>query len=396
MKITDFFKKKDIKTAVLQNGNKFIAPQIQYLNTTEATGQLEAYKTCAPVSAIINRLSRAACNANIVLSNDGKEKVIDLKPNPLQTFDQFFEHVMIYYYLFGEIFIYPVDRFAFILPNWKMKAYYLTGSAAAFSFENQISYWTLDTGIGLLRIQPDEVWHYKNSVVNDIEPLRGRSILYSLDTVVNNIMSAYEARRTLIERKGMIGILSGGNATGVNSMPLLQPEKDQLQQWFQSYGLSRNKDQVAITSAAVNWTPMTFPTRDLMLFEEIEDDLMKLCDAFGYPDKLLGVAKGTTFANVNEAKKSMYQDTIIPDTTRFLTWYSDKKKFTPYKLRGFFDHIEVLQESEQAKAQAFQTQSQGIINVLTSEISDNQKVYILTNFAGIDEAEAKKLVNERL
>ena len=44
---------------------------------------------------------------------------------------------------------------------------------------------------------------------------------------------------------------------------------------------------------------MSFPTKDLQLFEEVEDDMRVMLDTFGLNDNLFSKIKGSTFNNVD-------------------------------------------------------------------------------------------------
>ena len=106
---------------------------------------------------------------------------------------------------------------------------------------------------------------------------------------------------------------------------------------------------------------MTFPTRELMLFEEIEDDVRQIADNYDYPMYLLGFKAGSTFSNVGEAKKALYQDTIIPEAEGWaeaFTTYFELKNLG-FKLSVFFDHLDVFQQSEKERAEAFKIKNEG-------------------------------------
>ena len=51
------------------------------------------------------------------------------------------------------------------------------------------------------------------------------------------------------------------------------------------------------------------------IFEEIDDDIMRICDSYGYPFRLISTNKGSGLNGneVKEFKVTLYQDTIIPE-----------------------------------------------------------------------------------
>ena len=191
--------------------------------------------------------------------------------------------------------------------------------------------------------------------------LHGQSRLIALQDPISNIIAAYEARNVLITRKGALGILSNNSKDAAGAIPLKDIEKKDLQDEFKRYGLAKDQYQVIITSASLQWQSMTFPTKELMLFEEIEDDVRQIADNYEYPMYLLGFKAGSTFSNVGEAKKSLYQDAIIPEAESIylaFTNFFNTEKYG-FSFQVFYDHLEILQKSEKDKAEAFKIKNEG-------------------------------------
>ena len=175
-----------------------------------------------------------------------------------------------------------------------------------------------------------------------------------LSMEVNNIIGAYESRNVLINYRGALGILSNDAKDAMGTLPVKKEDKQALQDDFLRYGLSKSQWKFIITSASVKWQQIGVPTKDLMLFEEIEDDIMRICDIYGYQYELLSSTKGVTFANKNEAKKILYQDTIIPESISICE--QQTKLFgldlLGLKLKKDFSHIPALQEDDVKKSTA--------------------------------------------
>ena len=133
---------------------------------------------------------------------------------------------------------------------------------------------------------------------------------------INNIIGAYEGRNTLINYRGALGILTPDNDSD-GTIPLNPKDKEDLQYDFSKYGIRQQQWQVIISNAALKWQQMGYATKDLMLFEEIEDDIMRLCDAYNYPYRLLSSEKSASYNDVKEFKKFLYQDAIIPEANSF-------------------------------------------------------------------------------
>jgi phage portal protein BeeE len=127
-------------------------------------------------------------------------------------------------------------------------------------------------------------------------------------------------------------------------------EKREIQRdWF-----NRSKDEVIITESSVNWQSMSYPTRDLMLFEELTADKMAIIDAYGMNANLFSSDKGSTFSNVKDSIRMVYTDTIIPETQQMYDSICHQLGLDKEGIRieACFDHLTVLQDDEQVKHQA--------------------------------------------
>jgi hypothetical protein len=109
-----------------------------------------------------------------------------------------------------------------------------------------------------------------------------------------------------------------------------------------------------ITESNVSWNPMSYPTRDLLLFEELTADVIAIIDTYGMNYNLFSSDKGSTFSNVRDSLKMVYQDTIIPETQAMYDSIMHQFGLSQqgYYLEACFDHVPVLQEDEMQKSQA--------------------------------------------
>lgn len=342
--------------------------------TATILGQSAAYNICPPVNGIINRKARAFTNGKWwILDKEGNEatgaRVAGLqkllkKPNPLQTWNQLMTQAKVYEQVFGEVFFFTIIPAGFtdkskvkalwVVPNWIINVR-LTGK---HYFQTELSEiiegYDISLNGSITPLPDGSVIHIRDINQNSTDVTRGQSRLASLQDPISNIVAAYEARNVLITRKGALGILSNQTRDTAGAVPLKTGEKEEVQEEFRKYGLGKDQYQVIITNANLRWQPMTFPTRELMLFEEIEDDVRQIADNYDYPMYLLGFKAGSTFSNVGEAKKSLYQDTIIPEADGWAEAFTAFFELEQYGLRlsVFYDHLEVFQQSEKEKADA--------------------------------------------
>jgi phage portal protein BeeE len=142
------------------------------------------------------------------------------------------------------------------------------------------------------------------------------------------------------------------------SIPMTPEEKRTIQRdWY-----NRSKDELIITESDVDWKPMSFPTKDLLLFEELTADKIALIDAFGLSNNIFSSEKGSTFSNVRDSIRMVYTDTIIPETKQVYDAISQQLGLTKEGLRlvPTFDHLVVLQDDENVKANTIKLRAEAI------------------------------------
>lgn len=352
------------------------------VNTTTLTGQRDAYLRCPAISTIVNNKIQAALRGRMTFVNkDGKEvvtgqaaKMMELlnTPNHLQDWSAFFSMAKTMQQIFGQCYIYAVKPSGFgfestkqlyVLPNWMLTFEY-NDSYISFDQTNPIKKITFTCNNKVMDIAPSDVITWNDQVMNFSSSemfYSGGSRLIPLMDGVNTIIAAYEAQEQLLTSAGAIGILANGSKDSVGTMPIPEDEKKKLEAKFaDNYGLQRDKSKVLITDATLTWQAMTRPTRELMLLEGIEDATRSISDMYGYKMYLLGFKSGSTFNNVAEAQKSLYEETTIPEQQSFSNLINRVFKLTKSGIWLYFDYSDVgaLQKSETEKASAMQTTAQ--------------------------------------
>ena len=334
---------------------------------------LQAYKLCPPLKAIIGKRAKAFNSGalDIVNHSTGKRATgrADLKtlldrPNVLQSSDQFFAQQNIYLDIFGYCPVFTIEPAGmpgtvaaiWNIPPWLFDLTYTKKWLQQFEldgiFKEYVIYWggekivldskrlrfIFDDGIGT---EEDS-----NLLIPD-------SRLVSLEYPVSNIVAAYKSRNTLITKRGAIGILSNESFDDNGSMALKPGEKEMIQNDFKKHGLVGQPFQILISESKLKWQQMGFPTSELMLFEEIEDAINRLCDAYGYPSVLMARAQGATFENQKVARRDLIENAIIPENKSRLQQFT--RIIAPndtIEIVRDYSHLMVFQEDEKLKAEA--------------------------------------------
>ena len=227
--------------------------------------------------------------------------------------------------------------------------------------ENLIDYFkfTYDSGATERIDWEDAVYLMTADGMNIVKPI---SRIDSLRYPLSNISAQYKKRNVLLENIGAIGILSAQQTDLGGAIPMTPEERSKIQRdWYK-----RQKDELIITESNVNWQPMSYPTRDLMLFEELTADKLALIDAYGLSYNLFSKTEGTTFTNVRDSIRMVYQDTIIPETQQF--YNSIMQQFglaeQGYYLKACFDHLPIMQEDEKERAEVMRTRSETLKTIV--------------------------------
>jgi hypothetical protein len=310
--------------------------------------------------------------------------IIDLikKPNPTQSWSDVIYSLAVNDGLFNNSFAYcpkrsfDVRNLLVPLPSNKIKIRgtgKLLDQIETEGLIKDFEFW-YDTK-SYQTIQVDEMVYLNTpDGINLINPVNR---IDTLKYPLSNIMSQYNKRNVLLENIGAIGILSSKKSDLGGSLPMDAEEKEEIQRDW----LKRQKDKLVITEADVDWTPMSYPTKDLMLFEELTEDKMAIIDAYGLSYYLFSQAKGSTFTNVKEGMKMSYQDTIIPETEQMYSTLSHQLGLTDEGLysKPDFSHIAVLQDDKNSEASAMNLRADAVNKIITAgiELSDEEKRSLL-------------------
>ena len=199
----------------------------------------------------------------------------------------------------------------------------------------------------------------------------------SLKYPLSNIKAQYKKRNVLLENIGAIGILSTQNNDMGGAIPMTPEEKTQIQRdWY-----NRSKDELMITESQVDWKPMSYPTKDLLLFEELTADKLALIDAYGLNANLFSSEKGSTFSNVKDSIRMVYTDTIIPETQQMYDsmmrqWGLHNEG---YYLKADFSHLPALQVDEMAKAETMKLRAETLEKLQTLGLNlDEDEIRLIT------------------
>jgi len=337
---------------------------------------------------IDRRASMMSSNVPVLVDADGNEVTnhwfneVLKKPNPVQSWSDLVYSLSVQDALYSNSFIYapkrsfdirnlfvplPSNKIQINLSGKKLKQMEQEGLIDSFVFQyDDKNTETIDF--------TDLIYLMTNDGMNIVKPV---SRMESLKYPLSNIKASYHKRNVLLENIGAIGILSTQNNDMGGAIPMTPEEKKQIQKdWFR-----RQKDELIITESQVDWKPMSFPTKDLMLFEELSADKIAIIDTFGMSLNIFSTEKGATFTNVRDSIRMTYQDTIIPETQQMYDSIGQQCGLTDegLKLIAEFDHLPVMQDDEVAIATTMKLKAETLekLNGLGIDMSSDEMKALL-------------------
>lgn len=353
---------------------------------TNNASSLIAYECCPPLTSIINRKAQAYINGKTwVLNSKGKvatgliannlNKLL-LNPNPIQNWDDFEAQGYIYQQIFGFNLILMIKPAGFkenidatamwnIPPNMldiklTRKLFYQTDLAGIID-SIFIEYDGLRTQLPIedLFFMKDVTTSLRNMILPD-------SRIKSNRIYVSNIIGALESRGELINYRGARGIFSNKGKDAMGGVaPLKDDQKKRLHSDFKRYGLRQGQRQFILTSANLEWQKIGSDVKDMMLFEEVEDSIMGLCDGWNYPFRLLSSNKSNSLSGTDllEFKKSLYQDSVMPDACMNYKQWNALFNTSAYNLKidKDFSHIPALQQDKKIESEGRRLLDQALL-----------------------------------
>ena len=324
------------------------------------------YYEHAELKTCIDKIAKMFSNMEILLVDDeGNELTNDelmemlQNPNALQSLNEFLEYYIIQKYVYGNQFIYKSQPSKLSYKNT------LLLSISAENIQPVISgkiyeqknirdiikrYELLENGRKVKDLKTDEVLWSKFADIDN--PLMGVSPLKTLKFQLTNTKLAYEHRNVIMKNKGAIGMITNesGTSNGMGFTPVTPEEQSKIAKDYEdNYGVEDGKKKIIISNKPLRWQPMSYPTRDLLLFEEIEANKLAMIDYFGLKAELFST-KSNTYENVRQAIRGTYQDLIYPIADEFCQALTSFLKVPNGKLIASYKHVPILQEQKDYKS----------------------------------------------
>ena len=235
------------------------------------------------------------------------------RPNPAQSYNTWLSEIIAYGNLTGNRYIWGISpdsgsnagkyRELYVLPSQSMEIV----SGGIF---NPVKEYTLEYN-GTIRIDAEQVCHIK-----DFNPYYDGtgSHLYGMSPLKAGLRSLDANNEALTTG---VRYLQNQTARGVlmsDEGDINEVQAKQLKEKFrQQYQGSDNAGDVVLSSKKLSWINFGLNASDLSLLEQYNASIKDLCNIYNVPVQLLNNTDSSTYNNMKEAKKALYQNAVIPE-----------------------------------------------------------------------------------
>ena len=257
------------------------------------------------------------------------------------------------------------------------------------------------------KIAQDELSHlkYMNPTTSGLDTLEGLSPLQAGLYSLTGSTDIQKAIAVLVKNQGVRGILTTeANRTG-GSTNLDQGIAKDLKTKVNNTIRGIDKiNSVHVTNASLKYLPMGMNAADLKLIESGVLTDRQLCNLWNIDSKLFNDPSSSTFNNLSEATKGMYNNAILPSLNKIIGRFNQDitKGINVSERKNEIvmidkSQIEALQSDQKAEADKNKVNADGINVVLNMPISNESKKETLKHVYNVSDELANNIVgNEQI
>ena len=240
------------------------------------------------------------------------QKLMD-RPNPAQSYASWITELVAFGKLTGNRYVYGLGPETGGNQGRYTEMYVMPSHIVEIStggFMKPIDFYTIEYN-GTYKIPAEDMLHIK-----DFNPyydgtgthLYGQSPLKAGFRAMTTNNEATETGVKFLQNQTSRGILMSeeGDLNEVQAQQL----KDKFRRQHQGSG---NAGDVIITPKKLSWVNFGLSTSDLSLIQQYNASIKDLCNIYNVPVQLLNNTESSTYNNMKEAKKALYQNCVIPE-----------------------------------------------------------------------------------
>ena len=314
----------------------------------------EGYQRNAPTFRCINLISKSLANIEIQ-AFIGDEEVPDhdiikllLRPNPLEGGTSFFYSVSAYNRIIGNSFVEAIrdgggtPRELRVWTPYEMKVLRRSDTYLPVGYQwkdgKVTRMWDVDFVTG-----ESDILHWKT--FNPFSQIWGMSPMLAAAYSIDQYNSSSEWNQALLQ--------NGASPDGmlVSKGKLTDAQYDKLRKELEDVLAGpKNAKRPFIADGDLKWEQIALTPKEMDWLNGRISNATDVAMVYGVPTQLLGLKGAQTFANFEQARLSLYQDTVIPLTedliSEFNNWLVPMYKTEGLHLRLNKKRIPALQEVE--------------------------------------------------
>lgn len=292
-------------------------PNVRWSERTARTYSSEGYERCVIVSRCVQIVARSVASIPIRIEIGGVEQekhpLLDLlaKPNPTMAQRVFVETVVAYHQITGCSYVevlkagsqpkelWPWMPFAMkvVAPDKGMMPLGFVYDDGVLAHKRTWEVDKLTSASDMLQLK----------TFNPADPFYGLSPIanaaYAADQ--HNEANAWNMRMLQNASVPSGALMSKGNLTSAQFSLF----KDELES---SYTGSKNARRPMVLSGDMSWIPMSLSPLEMDWLNGKNLSAREICAAFGVPTQVIPIQGDQTFANYEQARMALWQDTVIP------------------------------------------------------------------------------------
>lgn len=263
-------------------------------------------------AASIQKASILQKNALVELQDTELHKILE-RPNPAQSYNAWLTELIAFGKLTGNRYIYGigpdtganVGKFTelYVMPSQVMEI-------ISNGIMEPVSQYKLEYN-GTKYIDASEICHIK-----DFNPyydgtgshLYGQSPLQAGLRSLTTNNEAVQTGVKYLQNQTARGLLT--SEMGDITEPQAQQLKDKFKRQYQG---SDNAGDIIITPNKMSWVNFGLNASDISLIAQYNASIKDLCNIYNVPVQLLNNTDSSSYNNMKEAKKALYQNAVIPE-----------------------------------------------------------------------------------
>ena len=342
MKIFGLEINRSIKTSKIQSIITSV-PNIPFWTENYTQLAEEGYKQNDTVYACINYIAKSCAGINWLLYDGEQEILIHpilkmfKRPNPQEGWSYFFQKVVSYLFIAGNVYIEKAGNFNEIYCLRPDRVQIEAGDSI-----QPIKRYVYSIGGQKIYFKPEEILHLK--LFNPLNDWYGLSPIQVAGMSIDQNTLAKKWNSSLLKNSGRPSAIITPKEGNIGEKGILQ-----IQETFKEETGYEHAGIIRVLDNSLNYQQIGLTPMDMDWANILKSSNKQIAIDFHIPPELIGDSENKTYSNYQEARKSFYTETILPlmdyFKDEFNNWIftNDNKLHLEYNS----DEIEALQEDRQ-------------------------------------------------